>query len=52
MQSNEGNREMYLSCTDVIADVKKKSGSGFRLSLFQSFSSPSSSHWEEKRPGV
>lgn len=52
IQSNESNRGMYLSFTDVIAEVKKKSGSGFRLSLFQSFSSPSSSHREEKRPGV
>lgn len=41
---------MYLSCTDVIAEDKKKSGSGFRLSFFQSLSS--TSQWEEKCPGV
>lgn len=46
-----GCNKSYFSSTDVIVEVRKKSGSGFLLSFIQPFSSPSSSHRERNLLG-
>lgn len=46
-----GWNKSYFSSTDVIVEVRKKSGSGFLLSFIQPFSSPSSSHRERNLLG-
>lgn len=43
-----GWNQSYFSSTDVIAEVRKKSGSGFLLSFIQPLSSALSSHREGK----